>query len=184
MIVVGFPLILIFLLAVSAAFADVRACACDVTKPESLEARECSLCQVAEQQHAEPPYFFLKDINPRKANRWLALPRVHYKRGHSLAEMSDAERTAYWTAAMGKAKELFGDSWGLAVNGEESRTQCHGHIHIGRLLDDAEKPDAVIVDGPGDIPVPQRGMGLWVHPVDGKLHVHTGEQINEFVLQR
>lgn len=180
----GFPLILISLIAVTAAWADVRACACDISKPETLEARECSLCTVAEQQPAEPPYFFLKDINPRKANRWLALPRAHYKGGHPLAEMSAAEREAYWTAAMGKAKELFGDSWGLAVNGEESRTQCHGHIHIGKLLEDVETVNVVVVDGATGIPLPEGGTGLWVHPVDGKLHVHTGEQINEFVLQR
>ena len=184
MFVVGLPLVLISLLAAAAAFADVRGCACDVARPDTLEARECSLCKVAEQQPAEPPFFFLKDTNPRKPNRWLALPRAHYKSGHALAEMSPAERTAYWIAAIAKAKELFGDSWGLAVNGEESRTQCHGHIHIGTLLDDVETANVVIVDGPANIPLPNGGTGLWVHPVDGKLHVHTGEQINEFVLQR
>jgi len=51
--------------------AHVRECACDVAKPETLEARASALCREAEAQPAEPPIFFLKDNNPRKPNRWL-----------------------------------------------------------------------------------------------------------------
>ena len=57
--------------------ADVRNCLCDLAKPETLEARECSLCSAAETQPGDQPFFFLKDANPNKPNRWLALPRFH-----------------------------------------------------------------------------------------------------------
>jgi hypothetical protein len=159
-------------------------CACDLAKPESLKARECSLCLEAEKQPADVEYFYLKDINPRKPNRWLVLPRRHGPGHHPLSEMSPKERTAFWTAAIAKARELFGEEWGLAKNGDRTRTQCHAHIHIGKFIKGVEIDNPVIVDGPADIPVPTDGTGLWVHPVDGKLHVHLGEQITESVLMR
>jgi diadenosine tetraphosphate (Ap4A) HIT family hydrolase len=128
--------------------------------------------------------FFLKDINPRKPNRWLALPRAHASGLHGLADMSPAQRTELWTAAIEKARSLWGEQWGLAYNGDESRTQCHTHLHIGKLLDGEETSDFVVVADPVEIPVPPDGGGVWVHPVGGKLHVHLGEQITETVLLR
>ncbi len=164
--------------------ADVRNCACDVAKPETLEARECGLCKVAELQPADVFLFLLKDNNPRKPNRWLALPRAHYPGDHPLREMPLEQRTRLWTAAIGKANELWGDSWGLAINGDEQRTQCHAHIHIGKLLDNVETGNFAIVTSAAEIPLPANNTGLWVHPVLGKLHVHTGEQITESNLLR
>ena len=41
-----------------------------------------------------------------------------------------------------------------------------------------------MVDGPAAIPVPRDGSGLWIHPQNGKLHVHLGEEITETVLLR
>ena len=178
-----FPAIFLFL-TVSLGVADVRNCVCDATKPESLDARECSLCKAAEQQPAGAAIFFLKDTNPRKPNRWLALPRAHYKNGHGLEQMQPEERTMLWSAAMEKAKSLWGDQWGLAMNGELNRTQCHGHIHIGKLLDNVETDSFAVVKGPAEIPVPPDGAGLWVHPAGDSLHVHSGEQITETVLMR
>jgi hypothetical protein len=58
------------------------------------------------------------------------------------------------------------------------------HAHIGKLLEGVENGPLAVVDGPSQIPVPQDGTGLWIHPEDGKLHVHTGEQITETVLLR
>ena len=164
--------------------ADVRGCQCDTSKPETLEARECGLCREAEKQGSDTQFFFLKDINPRKPNRWLALPRFHGTGGHELSDMTAGQRTAFWTAAIARAAELWGDKWGLAVNGPESRTQCHAHIHIGRLLEGIETQEFVVVDGPAQIPVPRDGTGLWVHPEGTKLHVHSGEVITETVLLR
>ena len=98
--------------------------------------------------------------------------------------MSADQRTQFWTAAIGKARELWGDNWGLAYNGDQARTQCHAHIHIGKLLQGIETDNFVVVAGPAQIPVPKEGTGLWVHPEGAKLHVHLGEQICETVLLR
>ncbi len=67
---------------------------------------------------------------------------------------------------------MWGDGWGIALNADSSRTQCHTHMHIGKLLPDVETDSAIIVDGPAAIPVPADGGGLWIHPVNGKIHVH------------
>ena len=166
-------------------FADVRNCACDVTKPETLQEANCSLCREAEKQPANTGVFFLKDANPSKPNRMLALPRKHTAGAHSLNDLPTADRIELWTAAIAKAKELWGDKWGIAYNGEERRTQCHAHVHIGRLIDNAETGhDFAVVGSPSEINVPTDGSGLWIHPADGKIHVHAGAQVNETVLER
>jgi hypothetical protein len=101
-----------------------------------------------------------------------------------LEKLKPAERAALWTAAIGKAKELFGDEWGVAMNGDLVRTQCHPHIHIGRMLQGVETDNFVVVKGAADIPVPKDGSGLWVHAEGKRLHVHLGEQTCETVLFR
>jgi diadenosine tetraphosphate (Ap4A) HIT family hydrolase len=179
---VRFPAL--FFVFLSSALPDVRQCACDAARPETMEARECGLCREAEKQTGGEPVFFLKDINPRKPNRMLALPRAHGKAQHSLHLLPQAEQARLWTAAIAKARELWGDEWGLAMNGDESRTQCHAHIHIGKLLKGVETAKYVVVKGPERIPAPSDGSGVWVHPEGGKLHVHTAEQITETVLLR
>src|SRR5271170_7700364 len=161
--------------------ADVSHCARDASKPSTLQARECSLCAEAEKQPAGIGVFFVRDANPRKANRTLAMPRVHTPGGHSLADLTAEQRTELWTAAIAKARELWGDRWGVAYNGDKVRTQCHAHIHIGRMIPGVETANFVVVSSPAEIPVPQED-GFWIHPQDGKLHVHTGEQITETVL--
>ena len=55
----------------------------------------------------------------------------------------------------------------------------------GRLTQHAaENPAFVEVDSPAGISIPTDGAGFWVHPVSNKLHVHSGEQVTEFVLMR
>ena len=49
--------------------ADVRTCQCDVARPETMDARECSLCKEAEKQPGYVSYFALRDTNPTKPNR-------------------------------------------------------------------------------------------------------------------
>jgi len=164
--------------------ADTRNCQCDPSRPETMEARECSLCKEAEKQPADVRFFALRDTNPNKPNRWLMLPRFHGNPSQQLLEMSPEQRTAYWTAAIAKAHELWGDAWGIALNSTERRTQCHIHLHIGKLLPGMENDRFVVVDGPADIPVPKDGDGIWIHPVGGKLHAHTGEPTGELKLQR
>lgn len=171
-------------LAVSAlAQTPQLTCDCDHNRPETLKQRACSLCNEAE-KHTEE-VFFLKDINPRKPNRWLALPRKHSDGKHLLHDMNPAERTALWKAAIAKAKEMWGpDDWGLAYNGPDVRTQCHAHLHIGKFARASENLRHVrIVSSPEEIPAP-KDSGIWVHPHGGRLHVHLGEQITETVLLR
>jgi len=164
--------------------ADVRNCQCDPERPESMEARECSLCKEAEKQQANVQFFALRDVNPNKPNRWIMLPKFHGNRPQQLLERTPEQRTAYWTAAIDKGRELWGDQWGIALNSTERRTQCHIHIHIGKLLPDMENDRYITVDVPAQIPVPKDGDGEWVHSVDGKLHVHTEEPAGELKLQR
>ncbi len=183
--VVRFPILLGTLLGLCTAvgLADVRGCVCELTNAESMQSRQCGLCRVAEQQTGDAPFFFVKDTNPTKPNRLLILPRKHYPGPHSLSEMPPEDRIAFWTAAIAKAHELWGDDWGIALNADASRTQCHTHMHIGKLLPDVENDAFIVVDGPPSIPVPPDGGGLWLHPVNGKLHVHFAN-IAEPVLMR
>src|SRR5215831_9044813 len=108
-----FPLAAACVLALPAGLADVRSCACDAARPETMEARECSLCRVAEAQPDAVQFFFLRDASPNKPNRMLALPRFHRRNPQDFSEMTEKERTAYWTATIAKAHELWGDDWGL-----------------------------------------------------------------------
>jgi hypothetical protein len=177
--------ILLALILASLAPADVRNCACDVTKPETLDATNCSLCREAEKQPVDQGVFFLKDTNPTKPNRTLALPRKHTPGPHALSDLSAADRAELFTAAVVKAKTLWGMNWGIAYNGVERRTQCHAHLHIGKLIDDAETGhDFTVVTSPSEIVVPADGTGFWLHEVDGKVHEHAGAQVNETVLMR
>ena len=178
--------LLITVLSATPLAAQTQSCDCDVTNPESMKARQCSLCGEAEKQPAGTEVFFLKDVNPRKPNRWLALPKAHAEHWHRMADLPAELRTKLWTAAIAKARELFGETaWGLALNSDRIRTQCHTHIHIGKLLPGVETSDALLeVSSPAEIPVPDED-GIWVHPVaGGKLHVHRGEKITETVLLR
>jgi diadenosine tetraphosphate (Ap4A) HIT family hydrolase len=173
-------------LAALPVFCQMVDCACDPANPESMKARQCSLCAEADKHPEGTTAFFLKDINPRKPNRYLALPKVHTPKGHRLADLTADQRTALWTAAIAKAKELWGDkNWGLAINGDKVRTQCHTHIHISRLLPGVDWGDNFVeVSSPAEIPVPGED-GLWIHPsANGKLKVHRGEQVTETVLLR
>lgn len=182
-------------LSTTTAWSDIRGCECDVQSSLTVNIRGCSLCLEAEKRSEAEEYFLLRDVNPTKPNRWLALPRKAFDGADPLSKMSAGERVALWKLAIGKAKELWGDGWAVAMNGDISRTQCHLHVHIGKLLDgqepgDEEKPDAakraagVYVDGPAELPALADGTGLWFHPVGKRLHVHAGEQTTETVLLR
>jgi CDP-diacylglycerol pyrophosphatase len=173
------------LLLLQAGHADVRNCHCDITRPETLDVRECSLCKAAEAQPPDAPFFLLRDNNPNKPHRWLALPRFHGENPQHFANMTPEQRTAYWTFAIAKAHELWpADDWALAVNSLEKRTQCHAHIHIGKLREGVETETFTVVDSPAGIPLPLDGDGLWVHPAGGKLHVHIGNDAPELLLER
>jgi diadenosine tetraphosphate (Ap4A) HIT family hydrolase len=174
-----------FLLLISALAAGAATeCDCDPARPETLKVRQCSLCNEAERQPADVTVFFLKDINPRKPNRWLALPKRHGSGMHHLHDLSKSDRTALWKTAIAKAKEMWGNEWGVAYNGEKVRTQCHTHVHIGRMLPHVETNRFITIRRAEQIPAPP-GEGLWIHGLpDGRMHVHLGEQTAETVLMR
>ena len=171
-----FPTLLLIALV-----ADTRGCVCDPGRPETMEDRMCSLSRIASEQPATPAVFFVQDSNPTKPNRWLAIPRAL---DHTIQEMSTTERNAYWTAAIEKARSLWKDQWAIAINGEERRTQCQLHAHIGKLLETADKSGGEVVSRVEDIPVPPAETGIWIHPEGSGYRVHTGGIVNEPVLMR
>jgi diadenosine tetraphosphate (Ap4A) HIT family hydrolase len=174
----------LLLLLAAVAVSAATECACDPADAETFKARQCSLCREAESHSRNEPVFFLKDINPRKPNRWLALPKQHGSGMHHLHDLTLAERTALWKAAIAKSKELWGDEWGVAYNGEKVRTQCHTHVHIGKLLKGIETGNFIVIRREQEIPAPP-GEGLWIHGMPGgKMHVHLGEQTTETALLR
>lgn len=164
-----------------AVLLDIRGCVCDPAVPASMEARECNLTRLATEQHGSQPVFFIKDANPTKPDRWLAIP--HPIR-HTLNDMSPAERNAYWRAALKKAHALWGNDWAVAVNGLEKRTQCQLHAHIGKLLATADSSGGIVVKRIQDIPVPPPGSGIWIQPEGKKLRVHPGEMAGELNIMR
>lgn len=145
--------------------------------------RSCSLSKEAGKQSPEVKVFFLKDINPRKPNRTLALPTHNGPATYTLDQLSPAERTRIWIEAIQKARELWGDEWAVAYNGDEVRTQCHVHVHIGKLNTAAKVSKFIEVSNPAEIP-PPHGKGIWIYQDGKKLRVHAGEQITETALIR
>jgi diadenosine tetraphosphate (Ap4A) HIT family hydrolase len=174
-------LIVVVLYVVTGLRADIVNCACDPARPETMEARSCSLCREAEKQPADIKVFFLKDTNPSKPNRWLVLPRIHPR---SIDQLSSEQRAELWSAAIAKAKSLFDDQWAIAYNAPSVQTQCHVHVHIGKLIPGVETSTFITATKIEDIPLPARGEGYWIHPQGNLFHVHTGEQITETVLER
>jgi hypothetical protein len=176
--------VLLLLSAAPSRAAD-DGCGCDHSDFATFQSPNCSLCEVAEKGTGPLPVLFVKDASPRKPNRTLALLLMGHGKGvqdlhHSAAEV----RTTLWKAAMAKAQELWPDQWGLAVNSPTVRTQCHLHVHIGKLNDGADESSGRLVAAPEEIPVPPEGRGIWLHPVSGGLHVHLDREIAEPVLMR
>jgi diadenosine tetraphosphate (Ap4A) HIT family hydrolase len=178
----GLPLLL-GVLAAQLLDAQGVQCACDAKNPESMKARQCSLCNEAEKQPADVEFFTLKDINPRKPGRWLALPREHDEGQHHMHNLPKEKRVRLWRYAVRLAEEKFPGQWGLAYNGSSVRTQCHLHIHVGRFIRAAENSKYKLVRRIEDFPAPD-DSGILIHPVEGGYHVHLGEQIMETALVR
>ncbi|MBI3665616.1 MAG: hypothetical protein HY236_05215 [Acidobacteria bacterium] len=178
---------LLVLLSCVPTFGAVE-CLCDHSAPATLESRECSLCREADRQAPDPasafPIFFLKDTSPRKPNRTLALPIRHDKGAQDLRHLSAEQRAILWKAAIGKAQELWPDAWGLAINADTVRTQCHLHIHIGKLNEGADESNGQTIRAVEEFPVPEPGLGIWLHPMAVGFHVHTDREIAEPMLMR
>lgn len=161
--------------------ADVRGCTCDPAVSTSMTGRECSLTRIAVEEPGDPPVFFIRDANPSKPDRMLAIP--HSLR-HTLDDLTPDERNALWTAVIEKARTLWNDRWAVAINSEEKRTQCQLHVHIGKLLDDVSAGGGVLVGRVEDIPLPAKGNGLWIQPEGNSFRVHLNEPAGELNLMR
>src|ERR1039458_5600618 len=49
--------------------------------------------------------------------------------------MTPEQRTGSWSAALPKAREGgANEAWAIALNATEKRSQCHIHMHIGKLF--------------------------------------------------
>lgn len=164
--------------------ADVRGCDCNLNDPESMKKRECGLCREAESQPAGVEFFAVRDINPRKPNRWVILPKAHMPGSHPLHMMPKPDRDRLWSFAIAEAKKHFADGeWGVAYNGDKVRTQCHLHVHAGKFIPAAENSRFKVVRRVDQFPAPSEG-GILIHPVKNGFHVHTGEDIMETALVR
>ena len=157
-------------------------CPCDHGDSESMASRVCSLCGTAE-KHADEIYF-LKDINPHKPNRYLALPKAHDSGLQSTADLSESLRGKLWLAAAERAEELFPGRWGLAQNSHYFRTQCHAHIHIGPLSPEVEEAGGVVYQTVAEFPDVGPEQGIWLHPRHGGYCVHLDRDLAEIVLLR
>lgn len=155
-------------------------CPCDHAEPSSMQPRVCSLCKTAE-KHSGPVYF-LKDINPLKPNRHLALPTAHESGSQSTSSLTPELRAQLWKGAIEHGEELFPGRWGVAENSHFFRTQCHAHLHIGPLSPEIEDTGGTVYESIEDFPnlAPRRGM--WLHPKDGKYCVHLDRDLAEIVL--
>lgn len=160
----------------------VVGCPCDHADPDTLGARVCSLCRTADEQ--TDAVYFLKDINPAKPNRYLALLKAHGSGLQAIGDMAPAEREAVWQAAIERAEELFGPRWGLAHNSYFFRTQCHAHIHMGPLSPEVRDEGGTLYDAPGNFPAVKASQGIWVHPKQGRYCVHLDRDLAEVVLIR
>lgn len=165
-----------------AAAPPVVDCPCDHSQPESLKPRVCSLCGTARKQTTE--IYFLKDINPHKPNRYLALPKAHEGGMQSIGTMPEPLRTLLWREAIAKARELYGERWGLAHNSHLFRTQCHAHVHMGPMSPDVEDVNGILYDDPKDFPAAPPDQGIWIHPKDGRYCLHLDRDLTEIVLIR
>ena len=163
---------------------DPLRCECDHATHAAYDQRNCGLCAEVDKAPNNVDVVFVKDTDPRKPNRWLALPREQtHKSFQILSDVPPPQRSELWRQAIERArKEWPNDRWGLALNGTRSRGQCHLHIHIGRLIDAVEWGEAQSVETPDQIPDPG-DQGVWVHPLNGRLHVHI-EMSTETVLAR
>ncbi len=157
-------------------------CPCDHAELSSLSSQVCSLCETAEKRTSD--VYFLKDINPHKPNRYLALPRAHDKGFQSSADLSEPLHARLWTRAAERAQELYPDRWGLAQNGHYFRTQCHAHIHIGPLRPEIDDKGGEVVGRAEGIPNVGPEQGIWIHPKDSGYCVHLDRDLAEIVLVR
>ena len=157
-------------------------CPCDHAEAGSMQSRVCSLCGTAER--ATDEVYFLKDINPHKPNRYLALPKAHRAGYQSTADLSPRLRAELWRKAAVRGEELYPGRWGLAQNSHFFRTQCHAHLHIGPLSPEVQDTDGTLYSSVEEIPDVGPEQGIWLHPKQNGFCVHLDRDLAEIVLVR
>ena len=157
-------------------------CPCNHAEPSSMDSRVCSLCGTAEREDHE--IYFLKDINPRKPNRYLALPKAHESGFQSTIDLTPELRARLWRRAAERAEELYPGRWGLAQNSHFFRTQCHAHIHIGPLSPEVQDEGGSLYGTVEQFPNVGPGQGMWLHPKNSMYCVHLDRDLAEIVLVR
>ena len=166
--------------------ATSRHCACDISNPETLGARECGLCKEAETQPPDVAVFFLKDNNPRKPNRWLALPRFHGKGGHAFCGHDRGPAHAALDRRDRQRPKKFGAISGAspttAISAAPSATPTCTSASCSKVS--RPKISSSSTDRRRSrCPRTEPGYGF-IPFQGGKLHVHLSEQICETVLLR
>ena len=75
--------------------------------------------------------------------------------------------------------------WGIALNSTERRTQCHLHLHIGKLLPDPPEENFIVVDdGRSKSPSPKTATASGSIRPGAHLHVHPGVAAGELNLEK
>ena len=149
-----------------------------IPRPETMKARQCGLCREAEKHPLDAKFFFLKDNNPRKPNRWLLLPRAHKHDGP--ARCRDDRRPsarALWRLAIAAGEAALGRRMGDRLQRRQGphavpRPPAHRQVAQGHRLDRR----FIIVIRAGTSRCPKTAPGSGSTPPAGKLHVHLGEQ--------
>lgn len=155
-------------------FGAHAACACDHRNPESLSARNCSLCRVAEKRSER--VFLLADIDPKKPNRWLVLPKEHAGTGvQGLSDLRVELRHEMALFAVAEGDRLYPGGWGLAVNPLQERTQCHLHVHLGPLRKGipCSNEGTTTADPAAIFDFPGAEGDVWIHREGKVFHIHT-----------
>ena len=138
----------------------------------------------AEKHPKDVEFFVLKDVNPRKPNRWAGAAEGARRRAAPHSPTAGGRpAAAVEVRRPGGEREISARNGRSPTNGSEVRTQCHLHIHVGRFIRAAENSKFRIVKRPEDFPGPEL-TGVWIHPVPGGYHVHEDEQIMETALVR
>jgi hypothetical protein len=147
----------------------------------------------------------IRDANPTKSRRFLALPlsEAHPESSgmQMFRDLPDAQQEALIRTALAAAESLPASAGpvGIAQNGPEGdnrRTQCHIHVHIGRLDPGKDPEDQRLAHAPVEF----RLQGQWLEKIRGRLsdgwlihpagkgryHFHAIDPVNspEFMLAR
>src|SRR5207248_7930890 len=98
------PLFLI-LCGLAAQAQELLHCECDHSTHAAYDQRNCGLCAEVDKALSSVEVVFVKDNDPKKPNRWLALPREHAAASFQLlSDVPPSRRTELWRQAIARAQ--------------------------------------------------------------------------------